>query len=44
MLPQSGQRRRAKIDDLGAITITVSVVALLLCLSWIGEGYEWDDG
>jgi EmrB/QacA subfamily drug resistance transporter len=44
VLPQSGQRRRAKIDYLGAIIITASVVALLLSLSWVGEGYEWDDG
>ena len=42
VLPQSGQRRRAKIDYLGAVTITVSVVALLLALSWVGEGYDWD--
>src|SRR5919199_3077135 len=41
VLPQSGQRRRAKIDYLGAITITASVVALLLALSWVGEGYAW---
>jgi EmrB/QacA subfamily drug resistance transporter len=42
VLPQSGRRRRAKIDFLGAATITVSVVALLLALSWVGEGYAWD--
>src|ERR671926_1350052 len=41
VLPQSGQRRRAKIDYLGAATITASVVALLLALSWVGEGYDW---
>src|ERR687885_420768 len=41
VLPQSGQRRRAKIDYLGAITITASVVAFLLALSWVGEGYAW---
>jgi EmrB/QacA subfamily drug resistance transporter len=44
VLPQSGQRRRAKIDYLGAATITASVVALLLALSWVGEGYDWDAG
>src|ERR671938_1713666 len=44
VLPQSGQRRRAKIDYLGAVTITASVVALLLALSWVGEGYDWDAG
>ena len=42
VLPQSGLRRRANIDFLGAATITVSVVALLLALSWVGEGYDWD--
>src|SRR5215204_1652663 len=42
VLPQSGQRRRARIDYLGAATITASVVALLLALSWVGEGYDWD--
>ncbi len=42
VLPQSGQRRQASIDWLGAATITASVVALLLALSWVGEGYAWD--
>lgn len=32
---------RVKIDYPGAATITLSVVALLLALSWVGEGYEW---
>src|SRR5919199_4556663 len=41
VLPQSGQRCRAKIDYLGAITITASVVALLLALSWVGQGDDW---
>src|SRR5829696_430528 len=41
-LPQSGRRRRAKIDFLGSATITASVVALLLALSWVGEGDAWD--
>jgi EmrB/QacA subfamily drug resistance transporter len=44
VLPQSGQRRRAQIDYLGAVTITASVVALLLALSWVGEGDSWDAG
>jgi EmrB/QacA subfamily drug resistance transporter len=44
VLPQSGQRRRAKIDYLGAATITASVVALLLSLSWVGQGDAWDAG
>ena len=42
VLPQSGMRRRAKIDYLGAATVTSSVVALLLALSWVGEGDAWD--
>src|SRR5919106_2213191 len=42
VLPQSGQRRRAKIDFLGSATITASVVALLLALSWVGQGDAWD--
>src|SRR5918994_981872 len=42
VLPQSGQRRRARIDFLGSATITASVVALLLALSWVGEGDAWD--
>ena len=42
VLPQSGRRRDARIDYAGAVTITASVVALLLALSWVGEGYEWD--
>src|ERR687885_2173013 len=41
VLPQSGQRRRVKIDYPGAVTITASVIALLLALSWVGEGYAW---
>src|SRR5215208_543539 len=44
VLPQSGQRRRAKIDFLGSATITASVVALLLALSWVGQGDAWDAG
>src|ERR687886_325407 len=42
VLPRSGQRRRAMIDYLGAATVTASVVALLLALSWVGEGDAWD--
>jgi EmrB/QacA subfamily drug resistance transporter len=44
VLPQSGQRRRAKIDYLGSATITASVIALLLSLSWVGQGDAWDAG
>jgi MFS family permease len=32
---------RVRIDYPGAATITLSVVALLLALSWVGEGYDW---
>jgi EmrB/QacA subfamily drug resistance transporter len=42
VLPQSGRRRRVRIDYLGSITITASVVALLLALSWVGQGDAWD--
>ena len=42
VLPQSGQRRRVRIDFLGATAITASVVALLLALSWVGQGDAWD--
>jgi EmrB/QacA subfamily drug resistance transporter len=42
VLPQSGPRRRVRIDFLGATTITASVVALLLALSWVGQGDAWD--
>ena len=41
VLPQSGVRRRVKIDYLGAVTITASVVSLLLALSWVGQGDAW---
>jgi EmrB/QacA subfamily drug resistance transporter len=45
VLPQSGQRRRrARIDYLGATTITASVVSLLLALSWVGQGDAWTSG
>jgi len=44
VLPQSGQRRRVRIDYLGATTITASVVALLLSLSWVGHGDAWTSG
>lgn len=43
VLPQSSHRRRVKIDYLGAATITASVIGLLLALSWVGEGYDWND-
>ncbi len=42
VLPQSARRLQAKIDYLGAATITASVVALLLALSWVGSGDAWD--
>ena len=41
VLPQSSQRRRAKIDFAGAATVTAAVVSLLLALSWVGQGYDW---
>ena len=43
VLRQSERRTGAKIDFLGAATITLSVTALLLSLSWVGEGYAWGD-
>ena len=42
VLHQSARRLGVKIDYLGAATITASVVSLLLALSWVGEGYDWD--
>ena len=42
VLRQSARRYGVKIDYLGATTITASVVSLLLALSWVGEGYDWD--
>jgi EmrB/QacA subfamily drug resistance transporter len=42
VLPQSGRRRQVRIDYLGATAITTSVVALLLALSWVGQGAAWD--
>ncbi len=44
VLPQGDRRQGVKIDFLGAITITVSVVALLLALSWVGAGDAWSSG
>jgi EmrB/QacA subfamily drug resistance transporter len=44
VLPQSGQRRRVRIDYLGATTITASLVSLLLSLSWVGHGDAWTSG
>jgi EmrB/QacA subfamily drug resistance transporter len=44
VLPQSGRRRRVRIDYLGSTTITASVVTLLLSLSWVGHGDAWDSG
>jgi EmrB/QacA subfamily drug resistance transporter len=42
VLRQSAARTgRVKIDYPGAATITLSVVSLLLALSWVGEGYDW---
>jgi EmrB/QacA subfamily drug resistance transporter len=42
VLRQSARRPGASIDFLGAATITVSVVSLLLSLSWVGQGDDWD--
>jgi len=41
VLPQSARQRGARIDFAGAAVITVSIVALLLALSWAGGGYGW---
>ncbi|WP_407691094.1 MFS transporter [Rubrobacter marinus] len=41
VLPNGERRRAASIDYLGALTSTVAIVALLLALSWAGEGYGW---
>lgn len=41
VLPQSSNRRKVKIDLAGAATVTAAVVALLLALSWVGQGYDW---
>lgn len=41
VLPQSTRQPNARIDYLGALTITISVVALLLALEWVGAGYAW---
>ncbi|HIT75057.1 MAG TPA: MFS transporter [Candidatus Avipropionibacterium avicola] len=35
------QRRRAKIDVAGIITLTISMVTLLLATSWGGATYPW---
>jgi EmrB/QacA subfamily drug resistance transporter len=42
VLRQSERRPGAKVDYLGAATITASVTALLLGLSWVGEGDAWN--
>jgi len=42
VLHQGATRFGVKIDYLGAATITASVVSILLALSWVGEGYDWD--
>lgn len=41
VLPQSLRQPNARIDYLGALTITIAVVALLLALEWVGAGYAW---
>ncbi len=40
-LPQNERVRGTRIDYAGAATVTASVVALLLALSWVGQGYGW---
>jgi EmrB/QacA subfamily drug resistance transporter len=42
VLHQGARRFGVKIDYPGAATITASVVSLLLSLSWVGVGYDWD--
>jgi MFS family permease len=41
VLPQSPRQAGARIDYLGSLTITISVVALLLALKWAGAGHGW---
>ncbi len=41
VLPQNTRQSGARVDYLGAVTITVCVVALLLALEWVGAGHAW---
>jgi EmrB/QacA subfamily drug resistance transporter len=43
VLPQTAKRGHGKIDWLGAVVITIGVVALLLAFTWLGEGVAWTD-
>ncbi len=41
VLPQSPRQANGRIDILGALTITISAVALLLALEWVGACQAW---
>ena len=41
VLPQTPRQQGARIDYLGAVTITIAVVSLLLALEWAGAGSSW---
>ncbi len=41
VLPQTPRQARGRIDYLGAVTITIAVVALLLAVEWGGAGHGW---
>src|SRR5690606_272603 len=38
------QRRDAKVDVAGMITLTIALVAILLATSWGGTTYAWSSG
>jgi multidrug resistance protein len=41
VLPQTQRQGRGSVDYLGAIVVTLAIVALLLALSWVGQGRPW---
>lgn len=43
VLPTRRGKGAKRIDWIGAVTITVSVIALLLALTWVGDGAAWSD-
>ncbi|PRX40750.1 EmrB/QacA subfamily drug resistance transporter [Planifilum fimeticola] len=41
LFPSATERRREKVDYLGSLFLTLTIVPMLLAFSWAGNRYEW---
>ena len=41
LFPSATERRREKVDYLGSLFLTLTIVPMLLAFSWAGNRYDW---